>query len=94
VANINDVLEGHVVLEIESVDRLLLNAYVAALQVPGQGRAVLVQPPWLSDSRAGFARADQQSLSCSDRRFAGERRIPVLRLHARGDVDEVLRGAG
>ena len=65
-ANINDVLEGHVVLEIESVDRLLLNAYVAALQVPGQGRAVLVQPPWLSDSRAGFARADQQSLSCSD----------------------------
>jgi hypothetical protein len=28
VANINDVLDGHVALEIECVDRLLLNAYV------------------------------------------------------------------
>ena len=36
VANINDVLDGHVGLEIECVDRLYLNAYVAKLQVPGQ----------------------------------------------------------
>ena len=35
-ANINDVLEGHVALEIECVDRLYLNAYVPALQVGGQ----------------------------------------------------------
>ena len=34
--NINDVLDGHVGLEIECVDRLYLNAYVAKLQVPGQ----------------------------------------------------------
>jgi hypothetical protein len=36
VANINDVLEGHVALEIECVDRLYLNAYVPCLQVGGQ----------------------------------------------------------
>ena len=36
VANINDVLEGHVALEIECVDRLYLNAYMPALQVGGQ----------------------------------------------------------
>jgi len=36
VVNINDVLEGHVALETECVDRLLLNAYVAHMQVPGQ----------------------------------------------------------
>ena len=36
VANINDVLEGHVALEVECVDRLLLNGYVPALQVGGQ----------------------------------------------------------
>lgn len=36
VTNINDVLEGHVALEIDCVDRLLLNAYVPRLQVPGQ----------------------------------------------------------
>ncbi len=36
VANINDVLEGHVALEVECVDRLYLNAYVPKLQVGGQ----------------------------------------------------------
>ena len=36
VGNINDVLEGHVALEIECVDRLYLNAYVPNLQVGGQ----------------------------------------------------------
>jgi hypothetical protein len=36
VANINDVLEGHVALEIECVDRLYLNAYVPILQVGGE----------------------------------------------------------
>jgi hypothetical protein len=36
VTNINDVLEGHVALEVECVDRLLLNAYVPSLQVGGQ----------------------------------------------------------
>jgi hypothetical protein len=36
VANINEVLEGHVALEVECVDRLYLNAYVPNLQVGGQ----------------------------------------------------------
>ena len=36
VANINDVLDGHVALEVECVDRLYLNAYVPNLQVGGQ----------------------------------------------------------
>jgi len=36
VANINEVLEGHVALEVECVDRLYLNAYVPDLQVGGQ----------------------------------------------------------
>src|SRR5947209_11352664 len=34
--NINDVLEGHVALEVECVDRLYMNAYVPNLQVGGQ----------------------------------------------------------
>jgi hypothetical protein len=36
VANINEVLDGHVALEIECVDRLYLSAYVPKLQVGGQ----------------------------------------------------------
>jgi len=34
--NINDVLDGHVALEVDCVDRLYLNAYVPNLQVGGQ----------------------------------------------------------
>ena len=34
--NINDVLEGHVALDVECIDRLYLNAYVPNLQVGGQ----------------------------------------------------------
>ena len=36
VTNINEVLEGHVTLEVSCVDRMLLNAYVPNLQVGGQ----------------------------------------------------------
>jgi len=36
VTNINDVLEGHVALEVSCIDRLYLNAYVPNLQVGGQ----------------------------------------------------------
>jgi len=36
VVNVNDVLAGHVSLEVECVDRLYLNAYCPLLQVGGQ----------------------------------------------------------
>ncbi|MDQ3643295.1 MAG: hypothetical protein M3450_17975 [Actinomycetota bacterium] len=35
-ANVNDLLEGHVILDLECLDRLYLNAYVPNLQVSGQ----------------------------------------------------------
>ena len=36
VVNINDVLDGHVGLDLTCIDRLYLNAYVPNLQVSGQ----------------------------------------------------------
>lgn len=36
VANVNDLLAGHVTLEVECLDRVYLNGYVPNLQVPGQ----------------------------------------------------------
>jgi hypothetical protein len=36
VVNINDVLDGHVTLDLERLDRVYLNAYVPNLQVGGQ----------------------------------------------------------
>jgi hypothetical protein len=36
VGNVNELLDGHVVLDLECLDRIYLNAYVPRLQVGGQ----------------------------------------------------------
>ena len=80
VANINDVLEGHVALEIECVDRLYLNAYVPILQVGGQVIRFLhghlghdiASPALLGRIGTRFRTAVKQ--------FAKERGIPILAL--------------
>jgi hypothetical protein len=82
VANINDVLEGHVALEVECVDRLILNAYVPALQVPGQlvrflcGHLGHPIPSPVMLGRIG------DRFRARTRRFVKERQIPVLQLRA------------
>jgi hypothetical protein len=43
VVNINDVLDGHVALDLDCLDRLYLNAYVPNLQVGGQVVTFLTQ---------------------------------------------------
>ena len=78
VANINDVLEGHVALEVECVDRLILNAYVPRLQVPGQvvrflcgHRGHPIPSPALLGKIGDRFRAET-------RRFARDAEIPML----------------
>jgi hypothetical protein len=80
VTNINDVLDGHVALEVECVDRLYLNAYVANLQVAGQvvrflcdHRGNPVPSPALFEQIGNRFRRDVH-------RFADDNAIPVLRL--------------
>src|SRR5215468_9642670 len=36
VGNVNEILDGHIVLDLECLDRIYLNAYVPNLQVAGQ----------------------------------------------------------
>jgi len=80
VANINDVLEGHVTLEIECVDRLYLNAYVPSLQVGGQ--VVRFQCGHLGyeiPSTALFGRIGNR-FRAEVKQFAAQRKIPILAL--------------
>ncbi|MGH3755904.1 MAG: hypothetical protein ACRDRP_25135 [Pseudonocardiaceae bacterium] len=80
VTNINEVLDGHVSLEVQCVDRMLLNAYVPNLQVGGQVVRFLCDhlgnpvpsPALFSQIGDRFVRAVKK--------FAAQRDVPVLRL--------------
>lgn len=84
VCNINDVLDGHVTLDIECLDRIYLNAYVPNLQVSGQVVTFLTQhrgnpipsPALFSKIGDAFRKAVT--------RFAEERDIPLIRF-SKGD---------
>jgi hypothetical protein len=80
VTNINDVLDGHVSLEVECIDRLYLNAYVPNLQVGGQVANFLTQhlgypipSPALLQKIGNRFRHDVKA-------FAAEHDIPILSL--------------
>jgi len=80
VTNINEVLAGHVALEVECVDRLYLNAYVPRLQVGGQ--VVQFLTGHLGNpvpSPALFAQIGNR-FRREVRAFAAEHAIPILRL--------------
>jgi hypothetical protein len=80
VVNINDVLDGHVSLAIDCIDRLLLNAYVPNLQVSGQVVTFLtghlgfpVPSPALLEKIGNRFRREVKA-------FAAEHDVPVLAL--------------
>jgi hypothetical protein len=80
VTNINDALEGRVGLEIDCVDRLLLNAYVPKLHVSGQVVTFLTEylgfpipSPALLEKIGNRFRRDVKS-------FAADHQVPILRL--------------
>ena len=80
VANINDVLEGHVALEIECVDRLYLNAYVPNLQVGGQAvRFLCGHLGFRLGSSALFGQISNR-FRREVRALARERNVPFLQL--------------
>jgi hypothetical protein len=80
VANINDVLEGHVALELECVDRLLLNGYVPGLQLPGQVVRFLCGHLGYPIPSSALLGQISNRFRAHTRRFVRDGRIPVLRL--------------
>ena len=80
VTNINDVLDGHVSLDLDCVDRVYLNAYVPTLQVGGQVNRFLhdhlgqpVASPAVVEKIGNRFRREVKA-------FADDNGIPVLRL--------------
>ncbi|MGH9090475.1 MAG: hypothetical protein ACRDZR_03705 [Acidimicrobiales bacterium] len=80
VTNINDVLDGHIGLDLSCVDRLLCNAYLPNLQVSGQVVTFLtahlgfpIPSPALLEKIGNRFRREVKA-------FAGEHDIPILAL--------------
>src|SRR5438552_1314179 len=77
-ANINELLDGHVTLEVECLDRLYLNGYVEELVVGGQLRRYLKEqlgkpypsPPLLGQITQDFVRRLKG--------YAQQRQIPII----------------
>jgi hypothetical protein len=81
VVNINEILDGHVGLDVECVDRLYLNAYVPTLQVAGQVVLFLtrhlgnpIPSPALFDKIGNRFRREVKA-------FAADEGIPILHLN-------------
>jgi hypothetical protein len=80
VVNINDILDGNVVLELECIDRLYLNAYVNRLQTSGQVNRFLEEhlgnrlgSPALVEKIGNRFRSEVKA-------YAARHHIPVLQL--------------
>jgi hypothetical protein len=80
VVNVNDVLAGHVALEIECVDRLVLYAYVPALQVPGHVVRFLTGHLGNPVPSAAVMGQIGNRFVAAVKRFAAATEIPILRL--------------
>ena len=91
VVTVNDVLDGHEVLDLECLDRIYVNGYVPNLQVGGQVASFLTQhlgnpipsPAILEKIGTGFRRAV--------RSFAADNEIPVVQFGKDDRKIDVMR---
>jgi hypothetical protein len=91
VCNVNDVLDGHVSLDLECLDRIYLNAYVPNLQVGGQVVVFLTQH--LGNpvpSPAVFTKLGN-AFRAAVERFAAAHEIPVVRFTKDARKADVMR---
>ncbi|HWD09545.1 MAG TPA: hypothetical protein VHA57_10665 [Actinomycetota bacterium] len=80
VANINEVLAGHVAMELSCVDRLYLNAYVPNLQVGGQVVKFLVSHRGNPVPSPALFEQNGNRFRKAVKDFAAQWDIPILRL--------------
>lgn len=88
---VNDVLRGHVVLDLESFDRIYLNGYVPSLQVGGQVVGFLTRHLGFPIPSPALLEKIGNRFRETVRRFAAAHDVPVVRF-AKGDRKlEVMR---
>jgi hypothetical protein len=79
VCNVNDVLDGHVSLDLDCLDRIYPNAYVPNLQVAGQVIVFLTQHLGNPIPSPAIFTKIGNTLRAAVERFAATHQIPVIR---------------
>ena len=80
VTNINEVLEGHIGLDLSCVDRIYLNAYVSKLQVAGQLVTFLTDHLGFPIPSPALLEKIGNRFRQAVKAFAREKQIPILQL--------------
>jgi hypothetical protein len=78
VTNINDLLDGHVALDLHCVDRLYLNAYVPNLQVGGQVVTFLTEHLGFPIPSAALLQKIGNRFRHGVKVFAADNDVPIL----------------
>jgi hypothetical protein len=91
VCNVNDVLDGHVTLDLECLDRVYLNAYVPNLQVAGQVVVFLTQHLGNPIPSPALSAKIGNAFRAAVERFAATHQIPVVRFAKDARKQEVMR---
>jgi hypothetical protein len=88
---INDLLDGHVGLDVECLDRIYLNAYVPNLQVSGQVANFLTRHLGYPTASPAIFEKIGTRFRDAVRRFADERQVPVIRFRKGDRKIDVMR---
>ena len=80
VTNINDMLDGHVGLDLDCIDRLFLNAYVPKLQVGGQVVTFLTEHLGFPIPSPALLEKIGNRFRREVKAFAAEHEVPILQL--------------
>ena len=83
VGNVNEILDGHVVLDLECLDRIYLNAYVPTLQVGGQVVTFFSQHRNQPIASPALIQRMGEAFRQAVATFAKRHHIPVLRFTKR-----------
>jgi len=89
--NVNDLLDGHVRLDLECLDRVYLNAYVPNLQVGGQVVTFLTQHLGHPIPSPAIFTKIGDAFRAAVARFAADHEIPVVRFAKDARKAEVMR---
>jgi hypothetical protein len=91
VTTVNDLLDGHVVLDVECLDRIYLNGYVPGLQVGGQVVSFMTQHLGFPIPSPAILEKIGTAFRRSVSRFAGDEHIPVVRFGKTDREIDVMR---